>query len=202
MPLPHPGVSACSTLGIPLSVPALGCSECPSVLIRVSSGVPIAGVGSLLARFQLSEGPSSPAPLAVQFTSEGSTLSSCDIELVGAGYRFSLIKKRFAAGGCLTGGSFGMAVSLQVPSGCAGMLGMLALCIWWLLKPRAPRVGTEGQQLPCMKQILLPLARALDFIPAHPCSCMKGKGWDLQGISRKSFGPVAAESNEDFSLCS
>uniref|UniRef100_A0A493THK4 MHD domain-containing protein n=1 Tax=Anas platyrhynchos platyrhynchos TaxID=8840 RepID=A0A493THK4_ANAPP len=56
------------------------------------------GVGSLLARFQLSEGPSVPAPLAVQFTSEGSTLSSCDIELVGAGYRFSLIKKRFAAG--------------------------------------------------------------------------------------------------------
>ncbi|KAJ7401478.1 SH3-containing GRB2-like protein 3-interacting protein 1 isoform X4 [Pitangus sulphuratus] len=56
------------------------------------------GVGSLLARFQLSEGPSSPAPLAVQFTSEGSTLSSCDIELVGSGYRFSLIKKRFAAG--------------------------------------------------------------------------------------------------------
>ncbi|NWV33376.1 SGIP1 protein, partial [Grantiella picta] len=59
------------------------------------------GVGSLLARFQLAEGPSSPAPLAVQFTSEGSTLSSCDIELVGAGYRFSLIKKRFAAGGSL-----------------------------------------------------------------------------------------------------
>ncbi|XP_013910383.1 PREDICTED: F-BAR domain only protein 1 isoform X13 [Thamnophis sirtalis] len=56
------------------------------------------GVGSLLARFQLSEGPSKPSPLVVQFTSEGSTLSSCDIELVGAGYRFSLIKKRFAAG--------------------------------------------------------------------------------------------------------
>ncbi|XP_070602214.1 SH3-containing GRB2-like protein 3-interacting protein 1 isoform X18 [Erythrolamprus reginae] len=56
------------------------------------------GVGSLLARFQLSEGPSKPSPLVVQFTSEGSTLSSCDIELIGAGYRFSLIKKRFAAG--------------------------------------------------------------------------------------------------------
>ncbi|NXG20723.1 SGIP1 protein, partial [Grallaria varia] len=56
------------------------------------------GVGSLLARFLLAEGPSSPAPLAVQFTSEGSTLSSCDIELLGAGYRFSLVKKRFAAG--------------------------------------------------------------------------------------------------------
>ncbi|CAJ0914790.1 unnamed protein product [Ranitomeya imitator] len=56
------------------------------------------GVGSLLARFQLTEGPSKPAPLAVQFTSEGSTLSGCDIELVGGGYRFSLVKKRFAAG--------------------------------------------------------------------------------------------------------
>ncbi|KAL7891247.1 hypothetical protein AOLI_G00007230 [Acnodon oligacanthus] len=56
------------------------------------------GVGSLLARFQLTDGPSKPAPLVVQFTSEGSTLSGCDIELVGPGYRFSLIKKRFAAG--------------------------------------------------------------------------------------------------------
>ncbi|XP_018113710.1 SH3-containing GRB2-like protein 3-interacting protein 1 isoform X5 [Xenopus laevis] len=56
------------------------------------------GVGSLLARFQLSEGPNKPAPLAVQFTSEGATLSGCDIELVGGGYRFSLVKKRFAAG--------------------------------------------------------------------------------------------------------
>ncbi|KAK5869637.1 hypothetical protein PBY51_024339 [Eleginops maclovinus] len=56
------------------------------------------GVGSLLARFQLTEGPSKPAPLAVQFTSEGSILSGCDIELAGPGYRFSLIKKRFAAG--------------------------------------------------------------------------------------------------------
>ncbi|KAF7202671.1 transcript variant X2 [Nothobranchius furzeri] len=56
------------------------------------------GVGSLLARFQLTDGPSKPAPLAVQFTSEGSNLSGCDIELAGPGYRFSLIKKRFAAG--------------------------------------------------------------------------------------------------------
>lgn len=56
------------------------------------------GVGSLLARFQITNGPSKPAPLAVQFTSEGSTLSGCDIELLGSGYRFSLIKKRFAAG--------------------------------------------------------------------------------------------------------
>lgn len=58
----------------------------------------VPGVGALLARFQLAEGPSRPSQLAVQFTSEGSTLSGCDIELVGLGYRFSLIKKRFAAG--------------------------------------------------------------------------------------------------------
>lgn len=63
------------------------------------------GVGSLLARFQLSDGPSKPAPLAVQFTSEGSTLSGCDIELAGPGYRFSLIKKRFAAGQFAISGS-------------------------------------------------------------------------------------------------
>ncbi|KAJ8279084.1 hypothetical protein COCON_G00061500 [Conger conger] len=56
------------------------------------------GVGSLLARFQLTEGPSKPSALVLQFTSEGSTLSGCDIQLVGGGYRFSLIKKRFAAG--------------------------------------------------------------------------------------------------------
>ncbi|KAL4660110.1 SH3-containing GRB2-like protein 3-interacting protein 1 [Arapaima gigas] len=56
------------------------------------------GVGSLLGRFQVTEGPSKPSPLAVQFTSEGSTLSGCDIELVGAGYRFSLVKRRFTAG--------------------------------------------------------------------------------------------------------
>ncbi|XP_027883474.1 SH3-containing GRB2-like protein 3-interacting protein 1 isoform X4 [Xiphophorus couchianus] len=59
------------------------------------------GVGSLLARFQLTEGPSKPAPLAVQFTSEGSNLSGCDIELAGPGYRFSLVKKRFAAVICI-----------------------------------------------------------------------------------------------------
>ncbi|NXA31586.1 SGIP1 protein, partial [Eudromia elegans] len=61
---------------------------------------PRTGVGSLLARFQLAQGPSSPAALALQFTSEGSTLSGCDIELLGPGYRFSLVKKRFAAGEC------------------------------------------------------------------------------------------------------
>ncbi|XP_041751588.1 SH3-containing GRB2-like protein 3-interacting protein 1 isoform X1 [Coregonus clupeaformis] len=66
----------------------------PSLSQRSENG----GVGALLGRFQLTDGPSKPSQLAVQFTSEGSTLSGCDIQLVGAGYRLSLVKKRFAAG--------------------------------------------------------------------------------------------------------
>ncbi|XP_064337512.1 F-BAR domain only protein 2 isoform X3 [Camelus dromedarius] len=56
------------------------------------------GAGSLRAKFDLSEGPSKPTTLAVQFLSEGNTLSGVDIELVGTGYRLSLVKKRFATG--------------------------------------------------------------------------------------------------------
>nr|XP_043886718.1 SH3-containing GRB2-like protein 3-interacting protein 1 isoform X2 [Solea senegalensis] len=54
--------------------------------------------GALLGRFQTTEGPCKPSQLSVQFTSEGSTLSGCDIQLVGTGYRLSLVKKRFASG--------------------------------------------------------------------------------------------------------
>nr|XP_014345575.1 PREDICTED: F-BAR domain only protein 2 isoform X3 [Latimeria chalumnae] len=56
------------------------------------------GSGTLRAKFDLTEGPSKPSTLAVQFISEGSTLSGVDMELVGTGYRLSLIKKRFATG--------------------------------------------------------------------------------------------------------
>lgn len=38
--------------------------------------------------------------MAAQFTSEGATLSGVDLELVGSGYRMSLIKRRFATGMC------------------------------------------------------------------------------------------------------
>lgn len=58
----------------------------------------ILGVGALLCRFQLAEGPSKPSQLVVQFTSEGSTLSGCDFQLLGSGYRLSLVKKRFSTG--------------------------------------------------------------------------------------------------------
>ncbi|XP_028329299.1 SH3-containing GRB2-like protein 3-interacting protein 1 isoform X2 [Gouania willdenowi] len=66
----------------------------PSLSHRSDNG----GVGALLGRFQMMEGPCKPSQLIVQFTSEGSTLSQCDIQLVGTGYRLSLVKKRFAAG--------------------------------------------------------------------------------------------------------
>uniref|UniRef100_UPI003AABFE17 F-BAR domain only protein 2 n=1 Tax=Centroberyx gerrardi TaxID=166262 RepID=UPI003AABFE17 len=56
------------------------------------------GAGSLRAKFELSSGPSTPNTLAVQFMSEGSTLSGVDMELQGAGYRLSLNKKRFSTG--------------------------------------------------------------------------------------------------------
>ncbi|XP_063309819.1 F-BAR domain only protein 2 isoform X1 [Pelobates fuscus] len=56
------------------------------------------GSGSLRAKFELSEGPSKPSTLAVQFVSDGATLSGVDIELVGTGYRLSLVKKRFGTG--------------------------------------------------------------------------------------------------------
>uniref|UniRef100_A0A669Q3Y1 FCH and mu domain containing endocytic adaptor 1 n=1 Tax=Phasianus colchicus TaxID=9054 RepID=A0A669Q3Y1_PHACC len=54
--------------------------------------------GRLSASWQPLCGPSKPSPVAAQFSSEGSTLSGVEVELAGAGYRMSLVKKRFATG--------------------------------------------------------------------------------------------------------
>merc|ERR1712029_615618 len=56
------------------------------------------GVGSIRARFQLTNGPGSQGTIAAQFNCEGTTLSGVDFELVGPGYRLSLVKKRFVSG--------------------------------------------------------------------------------------------------------
>ncbi|XP_039099327.1 F-BAR domain only protein 1 isoform X2 [Hyaena hyaena] len=56
------------------------------------------GSGHLSASWEPCSGPSTPSPVAAQFTSEGATLSGVDLELVGSGYRMSLIKRRFATG--------------------------------------------------------------------------------------------------------
>uniref|UniRef100_I3MVJ6 FCH and mu domain containing endocytic adaptor 1 n=1 Tax=Ictidomys tridecemlineatus TaxID=43179 RepID=I3MVJ6_ICTTR len=57
---------------------------------------PGCGAGHLSASWEPVSGPSTPSPVAAQFTSEGATLSGVDLELVGNGYRMSLVKRRFA----------------------------------------------------------------------------------------------------------
>ncbi|CAL1284388.1 unnamed protein product [Larinioides sclopetarius] len=56
------------------------------------------GLGSLRAHFDLSSGPSTPCALAAQFLCSNASLSGADFELVGLGYRLSLVKKQVLAG--------------------------------------------------------------------------------------------------------
>eukprot|EP00092_Neocalanus_flemingeri_P103101 GFUD01131896.1.p1 GENE.GFUD01131896.1~~GFUD01131896.1.p1 ORF type:complete len:1064 (+),score=264.34 GFUD01131896.1:199-3390(+) len=64
----------------------------------ISSTNANAGVGSIRARFQLTDGPGSQGTIAAQFNCEGTTLSGVEFELSGAGYRVSLVKRRFVSG--------------------------------------------------------------------------------------------------------
>lgn len=50
------------------------------------------------ARFDLDAGPSNPATISTQFNCEGTTLSGIDFQLIGPGYRLSLVKRRFISG--------------------------------------------------------------------------------------------------------
>ncbi|XP_038138307.1 F-BAR domain only protein 1 [Cyprinodon tularosa] len=62
------------------------------------------GSGTLCASWQCLEAPRGPPPsLAVQFVGSGTSLSGMDVELVGARYRMSLVKKRFATGKYMAG---------------------------------------------------------------------------------------------------
>ncbi|XP_032902950.1 F-BAR domain only protein 2-like isoform X4 [Amblyraja radiata] len=56
------------------------------------------GKGALCASWEVSDGPNKPLPLALQFTSEGSTMSGADVRLVGTAYRLSLVKKKLVTG--------------------------------------------------------------------------------------------------------
>lgn len=56
------------------------------------------GVGTLRARLEVANGPSNPSMLTTQFNCEGTTVSGIEFELVGAGYRLSLVKRRFVSG--------------------------------------------------------------------------------------------------------
>ena len=69
------------------------------------------GVGSLRGRFELTNGPGSQGTIAAQFNCEGTSLSGVDIELVGPGYRLSLVKKRFVSGKYVSRGGGGLLLS-------------------------------------------------------------------------------------------
>ncbi|XP_029037922.1 F-BAR domain only protein 2 isoform X4 [Osmia lignaria lignaria] len=56
------------------------------------------GVGSLKARVELGHGPGNQGTICTQFNCEGTTLSGVEFELLGPGYRLSLVKRRFVSG--------------------------------------------------------------------------------------------------------
>lgn len=56
------------------------------------------GVGSVAARYDLENGPGTAQTVLTQFNCEGTTLSGIDFQLVGPGYRLSLVKRRFVSG--------------------------------------------------------------------------------------------------------
>ncbi|CAH1153512.1 unnamed protein product [Phaedon cochleariae] len=56
------------------------------------------GVGSVAARYDLENGPGTPQTVSTQFNCEGTTLSGIDFQLMGTGYRLSLVKRRFVSG--------------------------------------------------------------------------------------------------------
>ncbi|XP_062509808.1 F-BAR domain only protein 1-like [Corticium candelabrum] len=65
---------------------------------RLNEIRPPAGSGSVQAKFNLSSGPGSPSPVALQFMCDGTTLSGINIQVISAGYRLSLLKKTFKSG--------------------------------------------------------------------------------------------------------
>jgi len=72
--------------------------RCMWKLTTVSNNSENQGANALRARFDISRGPTTPAPVAVQFTGEGSTISQLNFDLTSPAYKLSLVKKRFASG--------------------------------------------------------------------------------------------------------
>jgi len=54
--------------------------------------------GCVRAKFDLGSSLSGPHLAALSFTCEGTTFSGVDLELLGSGYRTSLVKKRIVSG--------------------------------------------------------------------------------------------------------
>lgn len=55
-------------------------------------------VGSIKAKFDLISGPTVPSSTYVQFTSTDNILSGLEFELLGSGYRLSMVKRQFSSG--------------------------------------------------------------------------------------------------------
>ena len=60
---------------------------------ELSSSSPSSSSGSLYARFELDDGPSTPSPVGVQFFVDGASLSGIDLLLMGNG-KFPVIGSR------------------------------------------------------------------------------------------------------------
>lgn len=55
-------------------------------------------LGTLRARFDLTQGPSTPSRIVVQFSCNGATISKLNFELKSQDYKLSLVKKKFTTG--------------------------------------------------------------------------------------------------------
>ena len=55
-------------------------------------------IGSLRARFDLTQGPSTPSRIAVQFMCNGATISRLNFEVKSQEYKLSFVKKKFSSG--------------------------------------------------------------------------------------------------------
>ncbi|XP_056646081.1 F-BAR domain only protein 2 isoform X3 [Diorhabda sublineata] len=74
------------------------------------------GVGSVAARYDLENGPGAPQTVLTQFNCEGTTLSGIDFQLVGPGYRLSLVKRRFVSGKYICDGDQKFSSGIGTPS--------------------------------------------------------------------------------------
>lgn len=72
--------------------------RCMWKLAAISSNIDDGGCNALRARFDITQGPTTCVPVAVQFTGEGSIISSLNFDLTSNAYKLSLVKKRFASG--------------------------------------------------------------------------------------------------------
>lgn len=56
------------------------------------------GLGSLKAKFDVDDGPSTPGPVNVHFSGNEATFSGVEFQLNCIGYRISLMKKQISTG--------------------------------------------------------------------------------------------------------